>query len=221
MKRAFPLFALLWFVFATWGLELGVAFVYKTFAGSLTSLPPTTRLEMLWTITILRALAVAILLRWLGLNWRELFAGRFGARELALSTAVVLAFLLLELVYSGWEYTPQAIGEFRYYLSLSGGRESLAAVLFASQYAYYFVEILAVNLLYAGSLRLAGERAAVVAPTLLWGLAHAINGIAMPLQQAVLLGLYVGLFAFAMYSLCLKSKSMKVPLYIWFANLAV
>ena len=163
------LFALAWFLFVTWGLELGIAWAFMKATGSWPPASPFSRLALLWTITSLRLTAVFLLLRWLGLRFGELFTGNFGIKELLISVLIVLAFLALEVTYSR-TYTPQSLGEFRHFLKLSGGDYTIALLLFASQYAYYFAEITAVNLLYLGGLRLSGEKAAVALPTVLWGL---------------------------------------------------
>ena len=214
------LFALLWFLFVIWGLELGIVWAFMKATGSWPPASPSSRLALLWTITSLRLAAVFLLLRWLGIRFGELFTGRFGTKELLISVLIVLAFLALEVAYSR-TYTPQSLGEFRHFLRLSGGNYTIALLLFASQYAYYFAEISAVNLLYLGGLRLSGGKAAVALPTFLWGFAHSINVLILHSVQGLLLGLYAGLFALITYYSALRRDSLKLPVFTWFLNLAL
>ncbi|NJE60291.1 hypothetical protein [Thermococcus sp. 21S7] len=211
-------FALAWFLFVTWGIELGTAWAFIKATGTWPTDSPVLRFALIWTITLLRLTAVFLLLRWLGLRFGELFTGRFGMREFIISVLIVLAFIGLEVAYSG-SYTLQSLQEFRYFLEISHSSFPLALLLFASQYAYYFVEIAAVNLLYLGGLRLSGKKAGIALPVFLWGFAHSINALLLHSVQGLLLGLYAGLLAFAMYYAALRRDSLKLPVFTWFLNL--
>jgi len=218
--RRLLLFALGWFFFVTWGIELGIAWVFMKTTGVWPLDSPSDHLALLWTIISLRIIAVFLLLRWLGLRFDELFTGKFSMKELMISVLIVLPFLGLEVAYSG-TYTLQSLGEFRHFLKLSGGAFPLALLLFASQYTYYFAEITAVNLLYLGGLRLSGEKAAITLPTILWGFAHSINALFIHSVQGILLGLYAGLFALVTYYFALRRGSLKLPVFTWFLNLVL
>ncbi|QDA31809.1 hypothetical protein FH039_09665 [Thermococcus indicus] len=212
-------FALMWFVFVVWGLELGVVWVFKSITGSWISQSSLVYLSKVWTINCLRLLAVIALLRWLGLSFRDLTEGSFGTRELRLSLLVVFAVLLVEVIYLE-SYSPQILREFHYHLRISQSTW-LALASLASEYVYYTLEILAVNLLYVGALRLGNQRLAVLLPTVLWGSAHALNIVVMPAIEALLLAVYMTVFAFLIYTTTQKTGSLKVPIFIWLVSMAL
>jgi len=112
------------------------------------------------------------------------------------------------------DYSLQILREFRYHLGISPN-EWLAVVSLISEYLYYFLEILAVNLLYAGVIKLGGKKSAVLLPTFLWGFAHVLNVIVVPYTQALLLGIYMATFALLTYSVVWRTKSLKVPIFVW------
>ncbi|WP_148881915.1 hypothetical protein [Thermococcus aciditolerans] len=213
-------FALVWFIFVVWGIELGVAWVFKSITGSWISQSSSVYLSKVWTINCLRLLAVIALLRWLGLSFGDLTRGSFGTRELRLSLLVVFAVLLVEVAYYLKSYSPQILREFHYHLGISQSTW-LALASLASEYVYYTLEILAVNLLYRGALKLGNERFAVLLPTVLWGSAHALNVIVMPPIEALLLAVYMTVFAFLIYNATQKTRSLKVPIFIWLVSMAL
>ena len=208
------LFALLWFLFVIWGLEIGVAWVFNSITGSWTSQNSTTYISKVWVINLLRFLIMSAMLRWLGMNFRDLWKGGLGKKELTYSLAIVLSFLAVEVVYLGEDYSLQILREFRYHRGISPN-EWLAVVSLISEYLYYFLEILAVNLLYAGAIKLGGKKSVVLLPTFLWGFAHVLNVIVVPYTQALLLGIYMATFALLTYSVVWRTKSLKVPIFVW------
>jgi len=208
------LFALLWFLFVIWGLEIGVAWVFNSITGSWTSQNSTTYISKVWAINLLRFLIMSAMLRWLGMNFRDLWKGGLGKKELTYSLAIVLSFLAVEVVYLGEDYSLQILREFRYHRGISPN-EWLAVVSLISEYLYYFLEILAVNLLYAGAIKLGGKKSVVLLPTFLWGFAHVLNVIVVPYTQALLLGIYMATFALLTYSVVWRTKSLKVPIFVW------
>ncbi|NJE53884.1 hypothetical protein [Thermococcus sp. 21S9] len=218
--KQLTLFALVWFLCINWGLEIVIGMAFKCATGSWISKTAYVYLAKVWIINLLKLLAGILTLKWLGLNFRDLIRGKFGRKELSYSTAVVLLFLAVEIAYFGGNYFPQIIREFRYHLSISPN-EWLAVLSFASEYVYYVIEILMVNLLYVGALKLGGKRPAVLLPTFLWGFAHVLNIIIVPPVQAFLLGVYMMLFALLTYGLALKTRSLKVPIFIWLATMAL
>ena len=208
------LFALLWFLFVIWGLEIGVAWVFKSITGSWISQSSTIYLSKVWAINLLRFLIMSAMLRWLGMDFRDLWKGRFGKTELKYSLAIVLSFLAVEVAYLGDGYSLQILREFRYHLGISPN-EWLAVVSLISEYLYYFLEILAVNLLYVGAMKLGGKKSVVLLPTFLWGFAHILNVIVVPYTQALLLGIYMATFALLTYFVAQRTKSLKVPIFVW------
>ena len=212
------LFALLWFLFVIWGLEIGVAWVFKSITGSWISQSSTIYLSKVWAINLLRFLIMSAMLRWLGMNFRDLWKGRFGKKELTYSLAIVLSFLAVEVAYLGDGYSLQILREFRHHLGISPN-EWLAVVSLISEYLYYFLEILAVNLLYAGAVKLGGKKPAVLLPTFLWGLVHVLNVIIVPSTQAFLLGIYMATFALLTYFVARRTKSLKIPIFVWLLSM--
>ncbi|NJE60289.1 hypothetical protein [Thermococcus sp. 21S7] len=218
--RKLALFALLWFLFINWGLEIAVSMVFKEVTGSWISKTAYMYLAKVWTINILKLSAGILTLKWLNLNFGDLTNGKFGRRELAYSTAVVLLFLAVEVAYFKGSYTLQIVRGLHHHLRISPN-ELFAGLSLASEYIYYVIEILMVNLLYVGALKLGSEKLAVLLPTFLWGFAHALNVIVMPPVQAFLLGVYMMLFAMLTYGLALKTRSLKVPIFIWLATVTL
>ncbi|NJE01550.1 hypothetical protein [Thermococcus sp. JdF3] len=217
--RKLVLFALAWFVFVIWGLEIGVAWVFKSITGSWISQSSSIYVSKVWTINCLRILALCVLLRWLNLSFLDLTTGKFGWRELKYSTVIIVAILAIEVVYLK-DYYPQILREFHYHLGISQSTW-LALASLASEYVYYLLEILSVNLLYAGSLKLGNERFAVLLPTVLWGSAHALNIVVTSSIEALLLGVYMTIFALLMYISAKKTKSLKVPIFIWLTSMVL
>ncbi len=95
------LFALLWFLFVAWSLEIGVAWVFKSITGSWTSQNSTTYISKVWAINLLRFLIMSAMLRWLGMNFRDPWKGGLGKKELTYSLVIVLFFLAVEVAYLG------------------------------------------------------------------------------------------------------------------------
>lgn len=211
-------FALAWFLFVIWGLEIGVAWVFKSITGSWISQSSTMYLSKVWAINLSRFLIMFAMLRWLDMDFSDLGKGRFEKKELTYSLAIVLSFLAVEVAYLGDGYSLQILREFRYHLGISPN-EWLAAASLISEYIYYTLEILAVNLLYAGAMKLGDERLAILLPTLLWGLAHILNVIVVPPTQALLLGIYMATFALLTYFVARRTKSLKVPIFVWLLSM--
>ena len=217
--RKLVLFALAWFVFVVWGLELGVAWLFKSMTGSWISQSSSVYLSKVWTINSLRFLVLLVLLRLLSIGFPDLTAGEFGRRELKYSTAIILFLLAIEVAYLRG-YSPQILGEFRYHLRISPNA-GIAVLSLASEYVYYTLEILSVNLLYIGSLRLGSERLAILFPVLLWGFAHTLNVIVAHSIEALLLGIYAAIFALLMYFPAQRTGSLKVPIFVWLVSMVL
>ncbi|CAB49327.1 hypothetical protein [Pyrococcus abyssi] len=217
--RKLVLFALVWFVFVVWGLELGVAWLFKSMTGSWISKSSSVYLSKVWVINCLRFLGLLVLLRWLSVGFSDLTAGEFGRRELKHSTVIVLFLLAIEVAYLRG-YSLQILGEFRYHLRISSN-VGVAILSLASEYVYYILEILSVNLLYVGSLRLSNEGLAILFPVLLWGFAHTLNVIVAHSIEALLLGIYAAVFAFLMYFSAQRTGSLKVPIFVWLVSMVL
>jgi hypothetical protein len=219
--RKLVLFALYWFIFVTWGLELGVAWIFKSVTGSWVSQSFSIYLSKVWAINCLRLLALSLPLRWLNISFRDLTTGGFGLRELKYSTAVVVLFFAIdvgyEILYSG-SYRPQIIQEFGYHLGISPN-VGTALMSLTSEYIYYIFEILSVNLLYVGSLMLGSKKLAVLLPVVLWGSAHVINFVLVSPIEAILLGIYATILAFLIYVSAQRTNSLKVPILIWLVSM--
>lgn len=218
--RKLLLFALVWFLFVNWGVELMVGTAIMITTCSWFSKTAEVYLARVWVINFFKITAILLTLRWLGLSLNDLASGKFGRRELAYSIAVVLLFFAVEVVYLGENYSPQILREYNHYLRISPN-ESLALLSLVSEYVYYFLEILGVNLLFAGGLKLGGERPALLLPAFVWGLAHVINVLFNPLITAFLNGVYMMTFALLTYSLVLKTRSLKVPIFVWLLTMAL
>jgi len=215
--RKLILSALAWFLFVTWGMELGLVWIFKSLTGSWIPQSASVYMAEVWTINFLRFLGLLLLLRWLDLRFSDLTAGKFGWRELKYSMAVVFIMLTVEVAYSRG-YSPQILGEFRYHLRISPNTW-VALLSLGSEYVYYTLEILAVNLLYVGSLKLGNERLALIMPALLWGFAHILNAVKSPLIESFLLGIYVMIFALLMFWAVGKTRSLKVSMFTWLVSM--
>ncbi len=207
----------MWFVFVVWGLELGVVGAFRLVGLPFPADSFLPAFALLVVIVSLRSFAIVLLLRWLKIGFSELFGGGFGLIELALSILVALTFTGLEVAYSH-TYSLQALQEFGHFLKISGNYPE-ALLLFGLQYAYYFVEVTAVNLLYVGGRKLGNERTAFLLPALLWGFAHSINALFIGPIPGLLLGVYAGLFALITYYLAWRRGSLKLAVFTWFLNL--
>ena len=142
--RKLVLFALTWFIFVIWGLELGVVWLFKSITGSWIDQSSSMYLSKVWTINCLRLLALFALLKWLNLRFSDLTAGKFRWRELKYSTAIVAFLLAVEVAYFR-SYSPQILQEFHYFLKISPNMW-MTLISLMSEYVYYTLEILSVNL---------------------------------------------------------------------------
>ncbi len=158
-----------------------------------------------------------VLLKWLNLRFSDLTAGEFGWRELKYSTAIVVFLLAVEVAYFR-SYSPQILQEFHYFLKISPNMW-MALISMMSEYVYYTLEILSVNLLYIGSLKLGNEKFAILLPTLLWGFAHVLNVVVVHSIAVLLLGVYATIFALLMYFSAQRTGSFKVPIFTWLVSM--
>ncbi|KUH34720.1 hypothetical protein APY94_00630 [Thermococcus celericrescens] len=220
--RKLVLFALAWFVFVMWGPPLAVGAISKILLGSWKSQNTFQYIIRTWAITLVGVIALAFILRWLDVDVKTLLMGKFGRKEFFLATGVVLLFLSVEIAYFGGSYSPQLLRAFHYHLSRAQGNVPLAMIATLTEYFYYLFEIVAVNALYIGTIKFAGEANGVLAPVVFWGFAHVLNVITgMPPVQTLLLGVYMAMLALLTYSLARKTESLKVPIFTWLVSMVL
>ncbi len=217
MRRPSLLEFLILSVLLLWGIDLGVlGAVYLFSAGDVFN-SAWLYLIVLWTIITLRLFFIFGLAGSFGLRLGDLTSGKLTLRGILLGIGIITLFKAIEIFYSG-SLSLQCVGEFGAFQKMGG---NLAFLLFASQYVYYFLEILAVNLLYIGTAGFIGEKKAILAPVLLWGALHVLNIFRMSLLSAILLGVYMTLFALLTYMLAYREGSFKVPVVVWLLNVIV
>ncbi|AEC52015.1 hypothetical protein PNA2_1099 [Pyrococcus sp. NA2] len=217
--RRFLIFVIVWFLFVTWGMELSIGWIFDSLTGSWIPQSASVYMAEIWTINCLRFLGLLLLLRWLNLKFSELTSGKFGWRELKYSMVVVFTMLAVEIAYLR-SYSPQILGEFRYHLRISPN-VGIALLSLGSEYVYYTLEILAVNLLYLGSFNLGNERLALIMPALLWGFAHSLNFVVVHSIEALLLGIYAMIFALLMFWAVRRTESLKVSVFTWLVSMVL
>lgn len=200
-----------------WGIDLGVLGMAYLFLGGQAVNTPAGYFLALWSIIVLRFLFTLELAGSLGLKLTDLLSGRLTLRGILFGIGIVALFKGLEVLYSG-SFSLQAIEEFRAFQKIG---HSVAPLLFTSQYIYYFIEILAVNLLYTGTAKFAGRRRAILAPVFLWGALHVLNAFKLGPLLALLLGLYMALFALLTYTVAYREESLRLPVVVWFLNIIV
>ncbi len=204
-------------VLLLWGIDLGVLGAVYLFSDGDVLNSAWLYFIVLWTIITLRLLFIFGLAGSLGLRLGDLTSGKLTLRGILLGIGIITLFKAIEIFYSG-SLSLQCVGEFGAFQKMGG---SLAPLLFASQYVYYFLEILAVNLLYTGTAGFVGEKKAILAPVLLWGILHTLNAFKIGLLPAFLLGVYMALFALLTYLVSCREDSLRLPILIWFLNVIV
>lgn len=201
-------------VVISWGLELSINRVFGDVFGS----GIKYYVASLWGITVLRLLLMGVFLKWLNLNWADLWGGELSFRELGLAF-LCASFLLLPIDVPALlmkAYHPQILGEYRYFLKLASGDKAMAMFAFFSQYVYYLVEALSVNMLYLGSAKFVGEKGAIVIPMVFWGAMHILQALNRPLPVATAVAILASVEAGVMYGYAYKTGNMIGPLIIFF-----
>ena len=199
-------------VIISWGLELSVDKIFMALFGP----GITYEVISLWGTTILRFFLMLTFLRWLNLDWADLWRGELSFRDLGL--AILCAVLLLlpidvpALIMKA--YHPQILGEYEYFLKLAGDR-TLALLALFSQYVYYFIEALSVNMLYLGSVKFVGRRNAIAIPVVFWGAMHVLQALNRPLYVAIAVAVLTSIEAGITYYYAYKTGNMKGPIVIF------
>lgn len=208
--RSAIIFGVLYAVIISWGLELSLDRIFMISFGSGIAHKVTT----LWGINVLRILFMFFFLKWLNLTWSDLWRGKLSFRQLGLAVLCILPLLLLidipALIMKS--YQPQIVGEYQYFLELASGGRGLALLALFSQYIYYVIEVLSVNMLYLGSAKFIGKRNAIVIPVIFWGAMHILQALSRPLPIAIAVAILTSIEAGIAYCYVYKIDNMKGPI---------
>jgi len=212
-RRALLLISLL----ILWGVDLGVFLIFSFIFGSEALKIFTLILAILCSIIIIRAILLKVSMSYFDMGFGDLWRGKISIRILFFGLLGILILTFGEVLVEGG-YTPQILGEFKFFEGIAGNTIG-AVILLGVQYLYYLLEILTVNFIYLSAENLYGSKTSIAYVAVVWGFLHVLNFFRAGIVGAMLLGVYMILLSLVLYIAAWKGKSMKIPIILWFTVL--